>query len=313
MDVLSDILHRSRVRGAVFARAELSLPWAVSTRGGEKAIFHAVVRGSGWVTVYPEKSTPIGPLSWRAGDLVVIPHGDAHVMAGDLDAQAKPIRGLPSETGPDGLACVRSGGGGAPTSLVCGTFAFGPEGFNLLLPYLPPVLVARGGEDRTTSWLDATLRLLCDEVGRAQPGADTVVARLSDVLFVHMLRAWLSQTEARPKGWPGALSDPALSRALAAVHDKPAAAWTAESLARQAGMSRSSFFQRFSDAVGETPGDYVTGWRMALAREALRGSELAVAEVATQVGYASEAAFSRAFKRSVGSSPAIWRAEARAA
>lgn len=217
-----------------------------------------------------------------------------------------PIASLPGPPGPDGLPCVCHGGGGARTSILCGTFRFGPAAAELLLPLLPPLLVARGDGGPTSSWMDATLRLLADELGGALPGAETVVSRLADVLFVHVLRAWMAQ-HAGEVGWLAAMTDPPLGRALAAMHARPERPWTAAELARVAGLSRSAFFDRFSARVGEAPAAYLARWRMHLARQALReGATLA--EVATQVGYGSEAAFSKAFKRQTGSSPGEWRA-----
>jgi AraC-like DNA-binding protein len=304
VDALSDVLSKSRVKGAVFCRAELAAPWGVLTKGAEKAIFHVIVRGAGCAIVGDQT------VWWRAGDLVVLPHGHAHVLADSADTEPVWIGGLPSEPGADGLPCLTHGGQGAATSILCGSFELASEARELLLPALPPLLHVRGGEGPASAWLDATLRLLASEAGGAAPGAAAVVSHLADVLFVHVLRAWMERETETSRGWLGALSDAQVARALGAIHRAPAQGWSVDDLAREAGMSRSALYTRFTDRVGEPPAAYLTRWRMHLARQALREGH-GLATVASEVGYGSEAAFSRAFKRQVGVSPARWRSAAR--
>ncbi len=307
MDALSDVLSLLRVRGSVFCRAELSGPWGVHTKGSDAAIFHVVVRGAGWILVDGEEQ----PRAFRAGDILVLPHGHPHVLSDPPGATTTHIRALPHRPGVDGLPCVCHGGGGSETSILCGSFHLGPEAQLALLPFLPPLIMASAGLGTTAAWLDATLRLLAGEVVSERPGAAVVVERLADVLFIQVLRSWVEEQRATGGSWLAALGDPQLSRALAALHRQPEEPWTASRLARQAGMSRSVFYQRFERVVGEPPAAYVTRWRMLVARRGLRQGG-SVFEVAEQVGYGSEAAFSRAFKRAVGQSPSAWRREARA-
>lgn len=298
LDALADILRTVRVDGSVFCRAELGAPWAIRTRGADEAIFHAIVRGAGEVEVGGTRQ------AFSAGDLLVLPHGQAHTLRDAAGAGPGTwIAELPALPGPGGLPCVRHGGSGAPTSILCGTFRFGEEARELLLPHLPPLLHARSTD--AAGWLDATLRMLAEEVTSGRPGGEWVVARLADVLFVQALRGWIA--EAPGVGWLGALGDPQLARVLALIHGDPARAWTAELLARRVGLSRTVLFERFSRAVGEPPAAYIERWRMSVARTALRRPDRGMAEIAASVGYASEAAFSRAFKRHVGSPPSEWR------
>ncbi|MCB9764035.1 MAG: AraC family transcriptional regulator [Alphaproteobacteria bacterium] len=302
MDTLSDILSTIRVDGSLFSRAALSAPWSVFTPPLSSAIFHVVLRGSGWVRLLDGTEEP-----WSAGDLILLPHGDHHEMCSEPGVKSLNIGTLAGPRGADGLACVQHGGGGPTTSLLCGTFRFGPDGRAFLLERLPRLLVVRGHAGPTARWLDHTLQLMADEVNGGQPGADLLVSRLADILFVQVLRGWSRQ---QPEGWLGALNDPQLGRALGLIHSEPGAPWTTDTLARRAGLSRSALYNRFQEQLGEPPRSYLTRWRMVLARRALRGGELGMAEVAEQVGYGSEAAFSRAFKRSVGESPAAWRRQA---
>ena len=288
-DTLSIIFDHLAIRGTVFCRAELDAPWGVRTNGTESAIFHVAVSGSGYVRVDGGEA-----VSWRAGDLLLLPHGDPHVMSSEPERAPRHITTLPSNVGSDGLPCVFHQGDGPRTSILCGTFELG-EDASLLLDELPALMrVASGGS--TSAWLDATLRLLTEEVGGARPGAQTVVTRLAEVLLVHALRAWMNESGAAQHGWLAALADPVLAKALREIHRAPEREWTAATLARAAGVSRSALYTRFTERLAVSPAAYLTRWRMTVARRALR-SEVPIAEVAAQVGYRSEAAFSRAFKR----------------
>ncbi len=264
-------------------------------------MFHVVVDGAGQLELDGRSAA-----SFRAGDLIVIPHGSRHTMRDAPDSDARHISDWPAETGDDGLPCVLAGGDGARTSLLCGTFRFGAEARDFLLPMLPDVIHLKGGSS-ASRWLDQTLRMMADELAGSRLGSSVLVARLADLLFVYVLRGWLEQAPDQCTGWLAAAADPQLSRALAGVHGDAAHPWTVADLAREAGMSRSAFFTRFSQAVGEPPAAYLTRWRMTVARARLRRSSDGLAAVAEEVGYSSEAAFSRAFKRHVGHSPSAWR------
>ena len=302
MDALSRILQTAHVSGSLFSRAELRTPWGVHTRTMPDAIFHVVVRGSGYITLDAE---PV-PVPFRAGDLLVLTRGDAHTVSDRPAATTLDMADIPSVPGPDGLPCIHVGGDGPQTSLLCGTFTLAENSRDHLLPLLPQLLHVHGGTP-TAAWLDQTLRVMADEVDAGRPGSATIVARLADILFVQALRAWLQQSTDQQPGWLDALDDPHLSRALALIHDDPAAPWTAADLARRVGLSRTVFYERFTTRVGESPAAYLTRWRMTLARILMRRTTDGLGEIAEQVGYRSQTAFHKAFKRTVGSNPGAWR------
>ena len=308
MDALSRILQVVHVSGSLFSRAELEAPWGVHSRTMPDAIFHVVVRGAGYVTL----DTAGIPVPFRAGDLIVLPRGDAHTVSDHPDSKVRAIEGLDTESGGDGLGCIRVDGGGPRTSLLCGMFTLAGDSRDHVLPLLPPLIHVQGGTP-TAAWLDQTMRAMADEVDAGRPGSETIVARLADILFVQVLRAWLRQESPGSSGWLGALDDPQLSRALALVHDDPAASWTAALLARRVGLSRTVFYERFTARVGESPAAYTTRWRMVVARTLMRRTNEGLGEIAEQVGYRSQAAFHKAFKRVVGQSPGAWRRAASAA
>jgi len=301
MDPLSEFLSIARVTASLFSRAELTAPWGVSTRGfaDGQGVFHAIVAGRGRLEVDGE---PVR--EFAAGDIVVMPHGHPHVLRNADGSAVRPIQDWPSEAGHDGLPVLVGGGGGEAVSILCGSFGFDEEGRASLLPCLPPVIHVHRGE--AASWLSATLVQLADELAVERPGGSVLANRLADLLFVGVLRAWLEDAD-DATGWVAALADPQLGRALRAIHGDAARPWTVAELAQEAGMSRSAFFDRFNRRVGEPPAAYLTRWRMTVARSQLRRSAAPLIEIAERVGYGSEAAFSRAFKRLVGVPPSTWR------
>ena len=296
MEALSPMLRELRLSGSIFSRAELAAPWGVETRGGDKAIFHVVTQGSGWLR--PEGGPPI---ELGTGDLAVLMRGQSHVLSSQRDGHAVHISQLVGPPGEDGLPCIRNEASGPRTSILCGTLSFGPEARRFLDRHLPPVL--HTGSDQTAPWLDTSLRMLSADVGA--PAGDAIVGRLAEVLFIQVLRKLASRET--PPGWLEALQDPGIGRALASIHGDPSEGWTSRSLAARAGMSRSVFYERFQALVGESPSAYVTRWRMTVACGTLRHTEQGMFEVAQSVGYASEAAFSKAFKRELGVPPSVWR------
>ena len=307
MDGLSRFLSAVRVEGSLFSRAKMCAPWGVQTRGAEAGIFHVVVHGSGFIEV----EGMVGLVGFRAGDLLVMPHGNAHLLRDTPSSAFRFISEWPTEVGEDGLPCVLAGVDGATTSLLCGTLRLDPEAKEMLLPLLPPLIHVQSGGATAARWLDTTLRMMADELDAGRPGGEALAARLADLLLVHVLRSWI-EASSEQTGWLTALRDPRLGRALGCMHGEPERSWSVDALAREAGMSRSAFFTLFSDRVGETPAAYLLRWRMALARGRLRRGSDGLAQVAEAVGYGSEAAFSRAFKRHVGESPSKWRRRAQA-
>jgi AraC-like DNA-binding protein len=293
-----------QLHGQVFCRSEFSAPWSIEFPAGP-AYFHVVERGTCWVTA-PTSGPPLEAL---AGDLVVLARGEGHRIASTPGRRAVSLDEVlrRNESGGGGL---RWGGGGAETYLICGSFHLEEVARGALVPLLPPVLHVRGRGGRALEWLDVSMRALAAELNTPSEGTELAVSRLVDLMFIQVLRYWLRQQPEGVGGWLGATRDPQIAAALARMHAEPARAWSIEALARAVGMSRSAFGSRFAALVGEPPLHHLTRWRMQLAATLLRGSALRAHEIATRVGYATEAAFSRTFKRLTGEAPRDFRRRA---
>jgi AraC-like DNA-binding protein len=309
MDVLTDVLQTLRVSAACYGRLELGAPWGIAVGAGEDAKFHVVVHGSCWLEVEGQKE--MIPLS--SGDLVAVPRGHAHVLRDERRTQPVPLSDLISDRRCIGDRVLHTGGDGITTSLISGRFRFEDPRENPLLAALPPVVALLGQEGRSVPWLEPTLRFIACEAASNRPGAQTVISRLADVLFIQIVRGYLAQLPVDSRGWLRALVEPQISTALSLVHEHPEQAWTVASLAAKVGMSRSAFAARFTQLVGEPPLHYVTRWRMQKAAKLLREERVTLADIAARVGYDSEAAFSKAFKRALGESPGAYRRAARGA
>jgi AraC-like DNA-binding protein len=300
-DALSSALRALQLHGQVFCRSEFSAPWCIAFPRGA-AYFHVVERGTCMVSATGAKR----PLEARAGDLLVLAHGRGHQIASARAGRATPLdevlRGHPSPTAP-----LRWGGGGAETHLICGSFHLDEAARGALIPLLPGVLHVPGEQGRALEWLESSLRALASEVRRPSLGSELAISRLVDLIVVHALRYWLAQQPDGTGGWLGAMRDPRLGAALDHMHSEPGRAWTIDRLARTAGMSRSAFASRFAALVGEAPLQHLARWRMQLAATLLRGGLLRTNEVAARVGYGSQAAFSRTFKRHIGQAPRAFR------
>lgn len=302
MDPLSGILSSVRLASSIWSTARLTAPFAVRTRGASSAIFHAVVRGNAFMARNREEPLALGP-----GALVLLPRGDSHVIC-DQPGRVPAALGDLSPVDPeDEIPCVEHGGGGDETFLICGTFAMDHAAAETLLALLPPVLHVPSRGKGLVSWFDSTLKLMEHELSEGDPGVDAVLGRLADILFVQILRSSLASLPAEDAGWLAALRDERIGRAIAIIHESPETRLSAELLARQVGMSRSAFFERFSKLVGEPPAQYVTRWRMQTAADLLRRTSLGNAELAERIGYASEDAFGKAFKRFSGATPHEYR------
>lgn len=307
-DVLSSVVGSLRLRSRVFCRSELAAPWGLALPPSDYAHFHVVERGGAWLRL---KGAP--PLALAGGDLVVVPHGTGHTLTDSPASRARPLAEMAAaRPQAAGCAVLRSAGGGAETQLVCGSFRFERPEAHPLLALLPPVIHLRPAQGEAAEWLAATLRLLAWETRAGRPGSEAIVSRLTDVIFVQALRAWVDGLPEGRGGWLGALRDRQVGAALGHIHRTPEQAWTNASLAAAVGMSRSRFAARFSALVGEPPLTYLTRWRLETAAELLLGPGLGLAEVAARVGYASEAAFSKAFRRQFGAPPSAWRRRAAA-
>ncbi len=305
MDALADVLEMCRLQGTVFSRAWLGAPWAVSAPQLPHGIFHGVVRGSCWVI--PEGAAP---QRLSEGDVVFLPHGTPHVMCDTPECVPRPIFEL-AEPGVDGgPGRLVIDGLGDQTELICGRVSFEAGDTHPLLSSLPAALIAPPRPERERARA-RTLSMITDELTHRDAGSEVTVARLTEVLLVQALRAWLERARV-VEGWLGGLTDDRIARAMAYIHRRPEEPWTVARLAQLAGMSRSGFAATFHDLVGDSPRRYLTRWRMHLATRALRGSSDSLAQIAARVGYASEFSFSKAFKCELGIPPSIYRAEARA-
>jgi AraC-like DNA-binding protein len=302
MDPLSDVLSTLRLTSALYCRSELTAPWGMQFPARKVATFHAVRRGNCWLR-FADK-TP--PLALSAGDFVVFPSGGSHIVSDELRRRPEDIESIIAlipESGP-----LVYGGGGAPTTLLCGHFRFSTGDVHPLLSIMPAFLHIPGDDGRASSQFESTLELLAREAVQSRPGSAAVIERASDILFVQLIRAYLEQPNTnQQEGWLRGLKDPAIARSIAAMHQGPERDWNVESLAAQAGMSRSAFCGRFSELVGEAPHRYLTRWRMHCASVLLRGQPLALKTIAERVGFGDEVAFSKAFKRHVGVPPAAYR------
>lgn len=302
-DPLGEALHVLRMSGTFYCRSELTAPWGLELPPEPDSMwFHVVNSGRGQLEVDGAE-----PVVLQAGDFALVPHGDGHRLCSEPGAPTAPVEHLPHDYESDRYAILRHGGGGAPTSLVCGTVRFGHPAARNLVELLPRTVVVEAVESPQREWMQSTLQLIAAEARTLRPGGEAVITRLSDILVIQAVRSWIANDPAGSSGWLRALQDPQIGRAISLVHRDPARAWTVASLARELAMSRSAFAARFTRLAGEPVMHYVTRWRMHVALDRLREDGVAVAELASDLGYDSEAAFSRAFKRTIGVSPGAVR------
>ena len=300
---MGEALHLLRMSGTFYCRCEFTAPWALTLPPfHDSLMFHVVTSGRCRLEVEEE-----APCALQAGDLALVPHGTGHQLLGEFGVPAPGLFDLPRELLGQRYEVRRHGGGGEETTLICGVVRFDHPAARHLIEALPAMIhVERGGSPHL-EWIQSTVRLIAAEAREPRPGGETVITRLADVLVIQAIRAWIERDPAARTGWLGALRDRQVGRALTLVHRDPARAWTVGELAGEVAMSRSAFAARFNDLVGEPPMHYVTRWRMQVAVTSLREGAVSVGELAVRLGYGSEAAFSRAFKRFVGSSPGALR------
>jgi AraC-like DNA-binding protein len=309
MDPLSDLLRVVRLDGAFFYAVEAAEPWIVESApakelqpkilpGSDHLIsYHILTQGRCYVTLLGEEPVEMAP-----GDVIVFPHGDANVMSSGRDLRAPGVTTSFPDRYPD---TVVLGGGGPPSaSFVCGFLGCDRRPFNPLLAALPRLLHMRAMPD---TWLDGFARRVTEESQRGRPGADSVLTRLAELMFIELLRRHLEQLPPEQTGWLAGLRDEVVSRVLALLHARPSHPWTLEGLAREANSSRSNVAKRFAELVGQPPMQYLAEWRMQVAANLLTQSDAKVAAIGREVGYDSEAAFSRAFKKATGFAPGAWR------
>jgi AraC-like DNA-binding protein len=318
-DLLAGVLRQVHVASALFLRGEFSAPWALLSPSRADLIqvlqpgahnlvlFHIVVEGrchfalEAGDTAYAE-----------AGEVVLLPYADRHSMAYPPSTPTVPIAELlPPPPWPP-MPLLRHGGGGHGTRVLCGYLRCEELLFNPVLKALPPLIHLRPSAG-AAQWLQASVHYALGELAQRAPGAGELLQRLPEVLLIDCLRQYAQQLPAQQKGFLAALRDPVAGRALALLHESPAHAWTIDELARRAATSRTVLGERFHDLLGESPMHYLTQWRLQLAARELSAGDVPVAAVANRVGYGSEAAFSRAFKRLLGVAPSAWRGAERSA
>lgn len=302
-DPLGEALHLLRMSGTFYFRSELTAPWGMAIPPVPDCLWlHVVTAGRARLEVGADH------LELRPGALALVPHGAGHVVRSDAGAPVRSVFDIPHDVLTDRYAVVRHGGGGAACTIVCCAVRFEHPAARTLAGLLPPAVHVEPSGSPQSEWLQSTLRLMTAEAAHLRPGGETVLTRLADVLVVQAVRAWLDDDPAARTGWLGALRDPQIGRALVVVHRDPAREWTLGALAGEAAMSRSAFAARFTELVGEPAMQYVTRWRMHTALSWLDDGAT-VGELAGRLGYRSEAAFSRAFKRVVGVAPGTARRE----
>jgi AraC-like DNA-binding protein len=313
MDALSDVLKVVKLAGGVFLNVEFTNPWSIETPpqgditqvlapgAGNLVLYHFVAEGACWAKVPGAPATRLG-----AGELVMIPGGDSHILASDPQLAPVPIASILRPPGPGEVVQLRHGGGGATTRIVCGFLACDSLG-NPLAGALPRLLTLGVRGSSWGGWIESTLALAAQETGAARAGSVSMLAKLSELLFVEAVRRYVESLPPASTGWLAGLRDPLVGKALALLHAQPAREWTVEQLGREVGLSRSALSERFGALVGQPPMQYLVRWRMRLAADRLRSDERGIARIAEEVGYESEAAFNRAFKREFGVPPAKWR------
>jgi AraC-like DNA-binding protein len=317
MDALSELLRAVKLSGAMFFIAECSKPWRVisppaTTLGRYVAPdashvieFHLITEGAGYIRVGEER-TP-----FAAGDLLMVPHGDEHEMGNGGGGPLYDATPGVAELRKGGLCRSRIGGGGEETRIVCGYLACDAGMIRPVVAGLPRVVRVHLRNDPAGEWLERSIQHAVLRVQEAAPGSDVILARLAEVVFTEALQRYITQLPQGRTGWLAGAADATVGCALAALHHRPAHPWTLDELADEAGMSRSALTERFARYLGQSPMAYLADWRLELGAEALRTSSRSVLQIASEVGYESEAAFNRAFKRKFGRPPAQYRRASR--
>lgn len=319
-DVLSELLSAVRLTGSVFFDVTATSPWVAEappsaqiakdvTPGAQHAIeYHVVTQGTCWISLVDDDS--FEPVRLRQGDIAVLPHGNGHALSSEPGMRAEPdwtLHRRPADDNALPFKLTTGSGGPSDAHLICGFFSCDVRPFNPLLDSLPRFIRCGGGTaGPSDGLLDNFIRFATREANSKRAGSQSVLNRLSELMFVEVIRMHMDQL-ASNTGWLAGLRDPLVGRALTLLHARPANAWTLETLAAEAGASRSALAERFAHLTGYPPIQYLTQWRMQLAAKQLTDTNAKVAAVAEAVGYESEAAFSRAFKKLTGRSPSEWR------
>jgi AraC-like DNA-binding protein len=320
IDVLSDLLRSVRLTGSIYWKAIFSDPFAVYSDDNvpvtlmpgltprQATAFHLIAEGE--CLLHLPRRSDVAPVRLKQGDMVLLPFGCDHILRKG-DASVVKVTDLsvcsPVEEGVFHTFAMQHGGAGAATVLVCGYVQAGDLFHRPIFRDLPTLLVESSARMPVTSMLASTVKLILSEVENLRPGSREMLSRSMENLFIEMLRAYIGRLPEGTAGWLGALADPLVSRALQYIHAEPRRDWTVDELASHSGTSRSVLSERFKMILGQPPIQYLLNWRMQLASAALCDSSRSLADIATDAGYESVAAFSRAFKRSLGVPPGTWR------
>ena len=319
MDALSQILSGVQLNGAVFFRAEFSAPWGVSTSAAKAmaatagvgaqhlVLYHLVIEGSAFIELIDGQRTELSP-----GDIVVFPNGDPHHMGSGAGERPFPDYGISAKIKARDLSPLHAGGGGDISRFVCGYMSCDPHLSRPILTGLPPVFKVNIRTDSSGLWLENSILHLVEEAASGRMGSDAMLAKLSEALFVDTLRRYVASLPEQHTGWLTGVRDPIVGKSLGLLHSRIAHPWTIANLADEVGISRSALVQRFTRYLSEPPMTYLTRWRLQLAARSLERTARGVAEIAAEVGYESEAAFNRAFKREFGQPPGRYRSDHRA-
>jgi len=317
MDVLSEVLRAVRLTGAIYFDVTAHAPWVAETPPlpsicarvmpeFEYVIaFHIMLEGGCWAQLGDESEPPV---RLGQGDSILFPQGDGHWMATEPGRRSQPDYELYYRPDDRPLPFVldQKGGDGEPARFVCGYLGCDAHPFNPILGALPRMIHVESPGGASNPTVDL-IRMAVEESASARAGGETILAKLSELMFVHALRRYVDGLPPESRGWLSGLRDPQIAAALALLHGKPSEDWTLERLAREVGLSRSALSERFAHYVEEPPMRYLGRWRMQLATRALEAPHASIAQVASEIGYASEAAFNRAFKKYVGVPPGEWR------
>lgn len=303
VDPLGEALHFLRMSGVFYCRSEFTAPWGLELPPFEHCVmFHIVTAGQCWLDVQGTE-----PRRLRPGDLALVPHGEGHLLLSEPGVRAARLFDLHREQVSERYEILQHGGGGTEATVICGVVRFDNPAARHLIKLLPRLINVDAWSSPEMEWIQSTLRFMAAEARELRAGGETVITRLADILVIQAIRSWMAREPAAQTGWLGALRDKQIGRAIALIHRNPSSQWTLASLAAKVGMSRSAFAERFTQLVGEPAMHYVARWKMHTALLWIKESDTPLGELATRLGYESEAAFSRAFKRIIGTSPGAAR------
>lgn len=305
-DALTDILQTIHLQSTILGAGQFTSPWSIRIPDDDEdeATIHVVMQGECWLLL--EQQSQQIPL--ETGDLVILLQSQEHVICDDPASPMVDFEEVIAKKPNPGYKRIAWGGGGLLTQLVSGTFQFRGDRYqNPLLSALPSVIHIKNETGRLVPWLETTLQFISAEISINQMGCQCVLSRLADVLFIQTVRAYVAELPVDQGNWLRALLDKEIGIALSLMHHYPNRSWTVASLAEEIPMSRSAFAERFSQLVSQPPMQYLTTWRMVKAADLLRESQMGLRDIAAQVGYESEVAFSKAFKRWLGIAPGIYR------